>query len=268
MVDFEPLNELLLSQINSGQLSHAYIFRGSDAMDQALSLAANLNCANAKSGKPCGQCVVCHNIFYGTYPDCHIIEPDKGAHRIEGMKAIAVQAGLSSLGGAWKVFILTQAEKMTIEAANNLLKLLEEPPEKTVFILITEQPEQLLPTVLSRCQLFILANDFNKNKEQVSDELLQEATDLLQALPAMHIYEVLMKSREKEKREDQQQLLLAILYVLHKAAVGQYCLPMAYPALLRSATMVESSLELIDNNVNQKLLMDVVMLRLWQNCER
>lgn len=84
----------------------------------------------------------------------------------------------------------------------------------------------------------------------------------------MHIYEVLLKAREKEKRDEQRVFLLGLLHALHSAAIGKISLPMAYASILRSATMVESSLELIDNNVNQKLLMDVVLLRLWQNCER
>ena len=268
MADFSQLNELLLNQINCGQLSHAYIFRGQQAMEQALSLAANLYCPHADYGMPCGSCTVCRNILAGTYPDCHIVEPDKGTHRLEGMKTLGAQAGLSSMDNGWKVFIITQAEKMSVEAANNLLKLLEEPPAQTVFILLTAQPEQLLPTVLSRCQLFIFTGDLNHRQGEIDDITLNDAISLLMELPKMHIYEVLLKAREKEKRDEQRVFLLGLLHALHSAAIGKISLPMAYASILRSATMVESSLELIDNNVNQKLLMDVVLLRLWQNCER
>lgn len=266
MDTFEQLNELIYVQMASGQLSHAYIFRGGDSMDQALSLAANLNCHYAQHGRPCGHCSVCRNILAGTYPDCHIIEPDKGTHRLEGMKAVSVQAGLSSLDDGWQVFIISQAEKMTVEAANNLLKLLEEPPEHTLFVLLTDQPEQLLPTVLSRCQLFI----FNNDSPTIDSEhpATMAALELIQSLPKMHIYEVLLKAREQDKRENQYGELLGMLYVLRDAAVGKITLPMSYAAILRSATMLESSLELINNNVNTKLLMDVVLLRLWQNCDR
>ena len=172
------------------------------------------------------------------------------------------------MDNGWKVFIITQAEKMSVEAANNLLKLLEEPPAQTVFILLTAQPEQLLPTVLSRCQLFIFTGDLNHRQGEIDDITLNDAISLLMELPKMHIYEVLLKAREKEKRDEQRVFLLGLLHALHGAAIGEISLPMAYASILRSATMVESSLELIDNNVNQKLLMDVVLLRLWQNCER
>lgn len=267
MAGFAPLNPLLLTQLASDQLAHAYIFRGSSAQEQAIALAALLDCRAGREQRPCGNCPVCVNILAGTYPDCRLIEPERGSHRVEAMRALVSQATLAAINGGWKVFIINQAEKMGDDAANTLLKLLEEPPEQTILILISEQPDQLLPTVLSRCQLFVL--DQGVAPETAPDrELLQEAATLIQSLPALPVYEVLLKAREREKREDQRSFLLALLHVLHDAALGILALPMAYPYILRSATMVESSLDLIDNNVNQKLLTDVVYLRLWQNCER
>lgn len=266
--DFVQLDPLLLAQLGKGQLSHAYILQGQEALEQSLALAALLNCQNPDGSRPCEKCPVCLNILAGTYPDCRIIEPDRGSHRIEGMKAMGAQAQLAPIGEGWKVYILPQAEKMSDEAANNLLKLLEEPPPNTIFILLCDQPDQLLPTVISRCQIFVLGNDFGKKVRQADPQMIEEAKEFINGLPAMHIYEVLIRARDREKREDQRDFLLALLTVLHSGAIGQLSLPMAYPYLLRSATMVESSLELIDNNVNQKMLMDVVYLRLWQNIER
>ena len=261
-IDLEPM---LAAQVRSGQLAHAYIFSGQDSLEQAISLAAKLNCG--EDNGPCGSCPVCLNIAAGSYPDCHLIEPDRGSHRLEGMKALALQAQLSAANGGWKVFILSQADKISDEAANNLLKLLEEPPPGTIFILLSDQPEQLLPTIRSRCQLFVLDNGFVRQDSSADVKMIKEAKQLLMAMPKMHIYEVLLKSREREKREDQRAYLLSLLIVLHQAATGNLTLPMDYSALIRSETIVESSLELIDNNINQKMLMDVVYLRLWQNCQ-
>jgi len=268
MSDFVQLNPLLNAQYQSGQLSHAYIFTGGGAGPQAVALAALLNCRNPEQGRPCGKCPVCENILAGTYPDCRLIELDRGSHRIEGMRAMGLQAQLAAMGGGWKVFILPYAEKLSDEAANNLLKLLEEPPEQTIFILISAQPEQLLPTILSRCQLFAFGNDLDNMDVKADSDMIREAEKFLKDLPAMPIYEVLLRAREREKREDQRGFLLGLLTVLHDGACGRTVMPMAYPYLLRSETMVESALELIDNNINQKMLMDVVYLRLWQNCER
>ncbi len=267
MQKFPHLHPLIQAQLDNGQLSHAYIFRGQESLDQARTLSAVLNCTAKRSDQPCSQCQSCQNILAGTYPDLHIIEPDKGSHRLENIKAMSSIAGLSSLNDAWKIFIITEAEKLTDESANNLLKLLEEPPAKTIFILLCDQPEQLLPTVLSRCQLFVLDNTFGQDETAVAKEAVAEAGELLTAFAGMSIYEVLMKARDREKREDQHDFLLAILHVLHDAILGKRALPMPYAYLLRSATMVESSLELISNNINQKLLMDVVYLRLWQNSQ-
>jgi DNA polymerase-3 subunit delta' len=267
MTAFHRLTPLLQSQMNNGQIAHAYIFRGQDSQFQAQTLAALLNCPDAADNQPCGICPVCRNILAGTYPDYHLIEPDKGSHRIEDMKTLSTRAGLAALNGGWKVFIILQAEKLTDEAANNLLKLLEEPPERTVFILLCDQPEQLLPTVLSRCQIFVLDRQTNTPLDAVDSQTIAEAADLLEGFAQMSIYEVLIRARDREKREDQRAFLFALLHVLHEAAIGQRQLTMPYAYLLRSETMVESSLELIENNINQKLLMDVVYLRLWQNSQ-
>lgn len=163
------------------------------------------------------------------------------------------------MDNGWKVFIITQAEKMSVEAANNLLKLLEEPPAQTVFILLTAQPEQLLPTVLSRCQLFIFTGDLNHRQGEIDDITLNDAISLLMELPKMLSMKFFSKP-EKRKNETNNESFYwdyCMLYIVR--LIGKISLPMAYASILRSATMVESSLELIDNNVNQKLLMDVVL---------
>ena len=142
MAGFAPLNPLLLTQLASDQLAHAYIFRGSSAQEQAIALAALLDCRAGREQRPCGNCPVCVNILAGTYPDCRLIEPERGSHRVEAMRALVSQATLAAINGGWKVFIINQAEKMGDDAANTLLKLLEEPPEQTILILISEQPDQ------------------------------------------------------------------------------------------------------------------------------
>ena len=267
MTDFAPLDPLLRVQLAGGQLSHAYIFQGAAADRQALSLAAFLCCKNENGEKPCMRCPACRNILAGTFPDCRVVEPDNGAIKIDATRAVGFQAQLAAVDGGWKVFIIRQAERMTAEAANNLLKLLEEPPAQTMFILVSQQPEQLLSTIISRCQVFVFGENMSRIETVPDPGLLAEAEQFLRDLPRIQIYEVLLLSREREKREEQHDFLYALLHVLHKAAVGKLQLPMSYGHLLRSETMVESSLELMDNNVNQKLLTDVVYLRLWQNSQ-
>jgi len=259
---FAPLFYMLSAQLEQGRPAHAYIFQGEGGYDQAISFAAHLCCGEENA--PCGKCTVCRNIAAGSYPYCRVIEPDKGAHRIDAMRGISMQAQLAAEEGGWKVFILRDADKLTDEAANNVLKLLEEPPEHTVFILLSEQPDKLLPTILSRCQLFMLGG--HGIAEQDTDaELLKEAEQFLLSLPQISIYEVLLLAKEKENREDQREFLFALLKVLHEATVGKRELPMSYEPLLRSETMVESAVELMDKEINRKLLTDVVYLRLWQN---
>lgn len=267
MTDFVTLDPFLVSQLANGQLAHAYIFQGDRAYSQAVSLAAALCCREEGAKRPCGHCPVCLNIKAGSYPDCHLIGPDKGTLRIDAMRLLSMQAQMASIDGEWQIFIIEQAETLTDEAANKVLKLLEEPPAGTLFILISQQPEALLPTILSRCQLFVFGTESSREASAPDEQLLAEAEQFLLDLPGMPLYEVLLLSRQREKREQQYDFLFALLHILHRAATGRIKLPMSYAHLLRSETMVESSLELMNNNVNQKLLTDVVYLRLWQNSQ-
>jgi len=266
MRDFVALHPFLSAELRSGQISHAYIFSGQAAKDQALAMAGALNCRSPRDdGSACGSCPVCRNLLAGSYPDLEVLEPQGAGHKAEAMRALVARAGLSHLEGAFRVFILNNAEKISLEAANTLLKLLEEPVEGTVLILISQQPEQLLPTIISRCQLFCFDNNAAA-EPPLTGEQLRAAEQFLLSLGNLPIYQVLLLSREYDKdREGQQCFLFAILKVLHQAARGEKRLPMAPAQVLRSAALVERALELMGKTVNQKLLTDVVYLRLKQN---
>lgn len=268
MSGFVALHPYLAAQIGAGQVSHAYIFSGAQAKAQALAFAAALLCPEpGPNGDTCGQCPVCANLLAGTFADCRLVTPHGAIHRVEDMRELVARAGLSPIQGQRKVFILEQAEKISDEGANTLLKLLEEPSPDTLLLLLAEQPDALLPTILSRCQQFVFAGS-GGTEPVLAPELLAAAEDLLRMLPDMPLYQVLISAREYEKdREGQKLLFFALLTLLHRAARGEAELPMSGEAVLRSANMVESSLDLLGKNVNQKLLTDIVYLRLWQNSQ-
>lgn len=98
------------------------------------------------------MCRTCHNIANGQHPDVQVIEPDGATVKIEQIRTLEADAALVPYEAQWKVFILNRAERMTEQAANALLKTLEEPPRRTVFILLTSAVSALLPTIASRCQ--------------------------------------------------------------------------------------------------------------------
>ncbi|MEO7000381.1 MAG: DNA polymerase III subunit delta' [Ktedonobacterales bacterium] len=146
--------------LRSGQVGHAYLLTGPRAIGKttlALAFAAALECQQRApdSVEACGVCAACRKIAHGNHPDVALITPAVGKRLfgIDQIREIIHLANLSPSEGAWRVFILPEIERMEDPAANALLKTLEEPPEGIVLLLTTNEPENLLPTILSRCQM-------------------------------------------------------------------------------------------------------------------
>ena len=126
-------------------------------MALALDLAQALNCPEAQ--RPCGSCPACRRIMDGKHPDVRVLglggqdteAPAQKAIGIEQIKELQQSAGLHPFEGAFKVFIIDGAEHLTGEAANRLLKTLEEPPPAVCIMLLATDADRLLPTVRSRC---------------------------------------------------------------------------------------------------------------------
>jgi len=146
----------LRRSLERGRIAHALLFTGPDGVGKratALSLAQALNCPEPKDGDACGACPSCRKIAAGTHPDVRVLEPE-GQHLKIGQVREQLQqdAAFKPLEGKAKVYILDAAETLTAEAANSLLKVLEEPPATVKLVLVTSQPFALLDTIRSRCQ--------------------------------------------------------------------------------------------------------------------
>lgn len=138
------------------KLAHAYLLVGpqnSGKTQTALRLAQLVNCESAPVG-PCGQCVVCLKIASGNHPDVHVIGGDeRESIKIEDIRFLLGRAQLKSYEARTKVFIIRNIELMTMDAANALLKCLEEPAAETLMILTTSVLEANLDTIKSRCHI-------------------------------------------------------------------------------------------------------------------
>jgi len=146
--------ELLTRVVHTKRLAHAYVFSGLDGIGKrltALALANNLLCSSG-GRKSCGTCSACIQVEQGSHPDLMMIEPAKGVITIDSIRNLKRELSWKSFSGRYKVCLIDDADKMTLQAENALLKTLEEPTPDTVIILITGKPYRLLPTVLSRCQ--------------------------------------------------------------------------------------------------------------------
>ena len=141
--------------IKSGRIANAYIFAGPSDVGKelvAINFAKALNCTEVK-GDFCDQCVSCRRINDGNHTDVRLIRPDGAKLKIEQMRFLKRQGSYKALESEHKIYIIVDAEKMTTEAANSMLKTLEEPSGDTLFILLTPIYNALLPTIRSRCQL-------------------------------------------------------------------------------------------------------------------
>lgn len=148
------------SVLAQDELSHAYLFAGdSDAGTFALAqwLAERLFCQHLNDPKePCGQCSACRRVQDGNEPDFQVIQSEKRTIGIDQVRALKEELTKSSMTGKRRLFVIKDADKMTIPAANSLLKFLEEPVSQVVIILTTTRPQQLLPTIRSRVQTLVL----------------------------------------------------------------------------------------------------------------
>jgi hypothetical protein len=261
-----PLSPDLAALAAVGRLSHAYIFSGREGLAQALALAKFVNCAAPQAGQPCGACPSCKKVAEGCHPDIRVFSPQKDAHRIESMRRLQAEAYLQSYEGGKKLFILESAELLLPEAANNLLKVLEEPPEDTIFVLTCADWDKLLPTIQSRCQLFIFGGGHSVVLDEARlQELLPQAGEFLRRLPGLTLTQAMQESRREERdKEGWLHYLAALLRLLAQTAKGELNLPPGPPKALAAALMLERTGDLLRRNINQKLLLDIIFLRLWQ----
>ena len=146
---------LLRNSIDSGRVSHAYLFSGPRHVGKvtlALELARALNCQ--ETGAPCGHCLSCRKVEKGVHPDVQLLALEEGSKNIgiDAVRKLQESVALRPAEGRKKVYIIEEAERLSEAAANCLLKTLEEPPPSVVMVLTTQDATMLLPTIVSRCQ--------------------------------------------------------------------------------------------------------------------
>lgn len=158
----EPWKRLNQGRVQ-GRLPHALLISaaaGTGKRDLAQRLAFALLCENPDpAGTPCGTCSSCGWLQAGTHPDLLWLEPEESgkAIKVDQIRALCTELGMTSHGGRYKVAILVSAEAMNVNAANSLLKTLEEPTDNTLIILLSASPGRLPATVRSRCQQIVIS---------------------------------------------------------------------------------------------------------------
>ena len=152
----QPLQfERFVHILEQGQLNHAYLFSGNfGSLEMALFLSKSLFCSEKNGIFPCEKCRNCKLIEQEEFPDVTMIKPQNQVIKTERIRELVSQFSQSGIENQRQVFIIEQAEKMHVNAANSLLKVIEEPQSEIYIFFLTNDEDQMLPTIRSRTQIF------------------------------------------------------------------------------------------------------------------
>ena len=196
LIGQDKAKNLVGRALSSGSLAHAYLFRGPDGVGKQLlarSLAAAVNCrqrqgvdtgdhALASPGAndtgtslPCGHCPSCRKYSSGNHPDFLVISPEKGTIKIDRVREMIQALSYPPYESGVRVVLLEDIHTMRSEAANSLLKTLEEPPANNLLILTAAASRDILATISSRCQVIPF---FSLGQEETVEVLLRERPEL------------------------------------------------------------------------------------------
>ena len=156
LVGQEPLIRTLGRAVTGQEMTHAWLFTGppgSGRSNAAMAFAAALQCEQGG----CGECQACRTALAGSHADVSITRTEKLSIGVDDMRDLVRRASLAPVGHRWQIMIVEDADRLTDQAANALLKSIEEPTARTVWLLCAPTVEDVLPTVRSRCRLVVLS---------------------------------------------------------------------------------------------------------------
>lgn len=151
-------------------MTHAWLFTGppgSGRSNAAVAFAAALQCERASG---CGECHACRTTLAGSHADVTVVRTEKLSIGVDEVRDLVRRSALAPAGTRWQVLVVEDADRLTDAACNALLKAIEEPTERTVWLLCTPTVEDVLPTIRSRCRLVVLATP---STDEVADFLVR-----------------------------------------------------------------------------------------------
>ncbi|MCW2858072.1 MAG: polymerase subunit delta [Marmoricola sp.] len=193
----------------AGDMTHAWLFTGppgSGRSNAAIAFAAALQCEQGG----CGTCPSCHTVAVGSHPDVRVTRTEKLSIGVDEVRDLVRSAALAPSGRRWQVMIVEDADRLTEQAANALLKAIEEPTIRTVWLLCAPTIEDVLPTIRSRTRLIVLATP---SSAEVADFLVRhdevDATTALYAARASqgHIGRARALARDEDTRGRRRQVV-------------------------------------------------------------
>lgn len=248
---------LLAAHLQRNRIAHTYLLSGPEGEGKiklALGFAKALNCEREKAFQAC-DCPSCGKIERRTHPDVRWLGEDLEVRslKIEEIRILLHETSLAPFEGRWKVFILQGAERLTLEAANALLKTLEEPPGHSVFLLLVENKAHLLETIQSR------AFEIRTSPAPEQDPEENEAIQLLREKGWDPFLEALRSASRPELRE----ALEALMLYLRDRGVSEGKKDLKrLESHLKAIDAIYETQEALQANVNQKLAMTHLEIRL------
>ena len=210
VVGQEAVTRTLKNALQQGRVAHAILFagpRGVGKTTTARILAKALNCDSGPTPEPCNQCLNCREITAGAAVDC--VEIDGASHTgVEHVRDLQEQLIYQPVRGRTKVYIIDEVHMLSLSAFNALLKTLEEPPPKVVFILATTEPHKVPPTIHSRCQRY----DFRRIGQGLLAERLRAIAEAERVDVAPEALAALARAADGSLRDAQSILDQVIAY--------------------------------------------------------
>ncbi len=293
---------LLEKALKSRRLPHAYLFVGPEGVGRettARALFLRLVCAQEQG---CGECPGCRKFLKGLHPDVEILTPQGQKIKIDQIRTLEQKLRFVPLEASRRLILIPEAEALTREAANALLKSLEEPPPYTLFVLLASSPDVLLPTIVSRTQIIrfrplplhtlqnLLVERFGKLPEEaeglallaqgsvgralrLSEKgFLEELTRLVHVISGSDPVQLLNLTEVLANLKDQLPVFLELVLVWLQQSLRSYLGLAPYPALfppsapstivLPALELVEKTIKALEFNVNRELALLALFLRL------
>ncbi|WP_163508103.1 DNA polymerase III subunit delta' [Fodinicola acaciae] len=159
-----------------GEMTHAWLFTGPPGSGRSVAAKAFAAALQCERGFGCGECGGCRTTLHGTHADVRTVEPEGLSIGVTEVRSLVVQAAGAPNGGRWQVVLIADADRLTESASNALLKAVEEPPDRTVFLLCapSAHPDDVAITIRSRCRLVPLRTP---SAESVAEVLLRSGVD-------------------------------------------------------------------------------------------
>lgn len=179
----ESFKKSVKNMVNENRLVHSFIIEGSEGLGKHTAAKILSAAAICEGDAPCGKCRICKLCENLAHSDISVFKADGATFKIETVRIIREEAYIMPIEAKRKVFILENAEKMNNAAQNALLKILEEPPDSVIFILLTSSASLLLSTIRSRCLTLSLREvDFDEGAKFLQNNLGVEYTEAYSAI--------------------------------------------------------------------------------------